>query len=260
MFRFTTLALVALTSLPVFAVSTPRTETRTLAFGEPAVIQTAVLRATGIVLATDERLKSYSQPDGERWQIDWSDVGPEGATTPILTVTPSDCGLATNLLVFTTRRVYALTLESAPCNAARDLEIAPTFDQLVRFRYPDEELTKEIASVSPPPLVRFAAPLEELVDQAGHFVWQAKHGYRGPKPALITTDGTSTYVVFPKGSFRGTDLPLFFLVNEQGERELVTFEVEGTTFIVRTVFDKAVLLAGGNTAKRQPHLLISRRG
>lgn len=126
--------------------STPPSATRILAFGEPAVIRTAVLRATAVILRPDEELRSITQPDGERWQVDWSAYGPDGATTPVVTVTPTDCGLTTNLLVLTTRRVYPLLFHAPPCElAANDYDPDLPFDALVRFRYPAAELTTELA-------------------------------------------------------------------------------------------------------------------
>ncbi len=234
---------------------------KTVPFGEPAVIETAVLRSTGILLSADERLRGISQPDSERWQVDFAEYGPEGETVPVVTVTPSDCGLATNLLLLTTKRVYALHLRSAACNldSAAGGAVLP-FDDLVRFRYPEEERTR-IVPLAPAPVkeaVVMGAPLETLVANASRFRWAAKNGYRGPVPRLVTEDEQATYLVFPAGSWRTQDLPLFFLVNEKGERELANFDVSGTTFLVRTRFDKAVLVAGGGPARKQPYLLLTR--
>ena len=233
---------------------------KTVPFGEPAVIETAVLRATGILLSADEQLRGISQPDTERWQVDFAEYGPEGETVPVVTITPSDCGLSTNLLLLTTRRVYALDLRSAAC----DLESAAAgtlpFDDLVRFRYPEEDLTR-VVPLPPAPakeVVSLGAPLETLLANASRFRWTPKHGYRGPIPKLVTEDDQATYLVFPAGSWRTQDLPLFFLVNERGERELANFDVSGTTFLVRTRFQRAVLVSGGGPAKKQPYLLLTR--
>lgn len=241
---------------------TPRSETRLVPFGERLVVDTAVLRATAIVLSEDERLRSLTQPDSERWQVDFSEYGPDGATVPVVTVTPTDCGISTNLVVLTTRRVYAIVLASQPCDLASGLNPSPPFDAVVRFRYPEEETTRSVAqppAPAPAEAVSLAAPLRDLLDEASRFTWEPHHGYRGPRPRLVTSDGASTFLVFPEASFRGRDLPLLFLVNEQGERELANFDVEGTTLVVRTTFQEAVLLAGGKAGRRQPHLVIRRR-
>jgi type IV secretion system protein TrbG len=235
---------------------------RTLAFGEPALIETAVLRATGILLAADEHLRAISQPDSERWQVDSSEYGPEGAKVPVVTVTPSDCGLSTNLLLLTTRRVYALDLKSAPCDLDSVSSAEPSFDALVRFRYPQGELTRDLPPPPPAPqreTVPVTVGIERIAENAARFTWQAKNGYRGPKPVLVTEDDHTTYLVFAKGSWRTQDLPLFFLVNEKGDRELTNFDVTGETFVIRTRFEKAVLVAGSSKARRQPYLLLSRK-
>ncbi len=239
----------------------PREPTRVLSWGEPALIETAVLRSTGILLNADERPRSVSQPDSERWQVEFAEYGPEGETVPVITVTPSECGLATNLLVLTTKRVYPLALRSASCDLPKGIDPQQAFDALVRFRYPDEGL--KTAPVSPEPTkthaaVSVGAPLEQLIDHASRFRWEAKKGYRGPKPVLVTEDEHSTYLVFPRGSWLAQDLPLFFLLNDKGERELANFEVEGTTFVVRSRFQQAVLVAGAGSSRKQPYLRIRR--
>lgn len=240
----------------------PREPTRVLSWGEPALIETAVLRSTGILLNADERLKSVSQPDSERWQVDFAEYGPEGETVPVITVTPSDCGLATNLLVLTTKRVYPLALRSAGCELPKGLDPQQAFDALVRFRYPDDERLKSAPAVAEPVKAREAvpvgAPLEQLMDATSRFRWEAKKGYRGPKPVLVTEDEHSTYLVFPRGSWLAQDLPLFFLLNDKGQRELANFEVEGATFVVRSRFQQAVLVAGAGPSRKQPYLRIRR--
>lgn len=233
---------------------------KTVPFGEPAVIETAVLRSTGILLSADERLRGISQPDSERWQVEFAEYGPEGETVPVVTVTPSDCGLSTNLLLLTTKRVYSLHLRSAACSLDTAAAGELPFDDLVRFRYPEEERTRLVPQPPAPAkeAVAVGAPLETLVANASRFRWTAKNGYRGPKPKLVTEDEQATYLVFPAGSWRTQDLPLFFLVNDKGERELANFDVSGTTFLVRTRFEKAVLVAGGSPARKQPYLLLTR--
>ncbi len=244
------------------AAGPPRDATRLLSWGEPALIETAVLRSTGILLNADERLRSVSQPDSERWQVELAEYGPEGETVPVLTVTPSECGLTTNLLVLTTKRVYPLALRSAGCDLEKGLDPLQAFDALVRFRYPDDERLKAAPAViepaKPREAVRLGAPLEQLMDHTSRFRCEPKKGYRGPKPVLVTEDEHSTYLVFPRGSWQTQDLPLFFLVNAKGERELANFEVEGTTFVVRSRFEEAVLVAGSAKARRQPYLRIRR--
>lgn len=250
-----TFALLALLASPAFAGPA----IRTLEPGEGTIIRTAVLRSTAILLSADERLRSLAQPDAERWQVAFSEYGPEGETVPVVTITPSECGLTTNLLILTTKRVLPVTLQSAPCSLNELSDPAAPFDALVRFREPAaSEVKAAPASPAPAAPVRFDASLAALVEHAARFKWVAKRGYRGPRPQLVTEDEHATYLVFPKGSFQVADLPLLFLVNEKGERELANFDVAGTTFIVRSRFNEAVLVAGGGKKRNQPHLLVRR--
>ncbi|HEX4956392.1 MAG TPA: TrbG/VirB9 family P-type conjugative transfer protein [Thermoanaerobaculia bacterium] len=248
---------LALAGIP--ARATP-TESRTVLFGEDVTVKTAVLRATGIILNADERLRSVSQPDGERWQVAWSEYGPEGGTVPVLTVTPSDCGISTNLLVLTTQRIYPIRLESSPCDrSGKAIDPQASFDALVRYRFPDEELVKVVPQPPAEPRVGFDSSVESILAASSRYRWRTQHGWRGPQPSLVTDDGKATYLVFPEGAFAGRDLPLLFLIGEDGERELVTYDVVGTTFRVHGLFTEAVLVAGKPKSARPPQVLIRRK-
>jgi type IV secretion system protein VirB9 len=242
----------------------PGALTRLVTYGEPVEVEAAILRATTVVLNADERLLSITEPDAERWQVDWAQYGPDTAPVPVVSITPTDCGLTTNIAVLTTKRIYPILLRSPRCDrAANDYDPQVPFDALVRYRYPAEGLVRTVAAPAPPvptAAVSMSAPLEELVENAGRFRWKAKRGYRGPMPVLVTEDGVKTFVSFRPDAFRGKDLPLLFLLRDDGERELVTYEVEGETFIIPRLFEKAILVQGAEKPKKQPHLVITRRG
>ena len=238
----------------------PNALTRIVSYGEPVTLDTAILRATTLVLNADESLLSITEPDAERWQVGWAQYGPDSAPIPVVTVTPTDCGLTTNIAVLTTRRIYPILLRSPRCDlSANDFDPQLPFDSLVRYRYPANKLVTRIEAPRPPvPAISLAAPIEQLVDNAARFRWQAKRRYRGPFPVLVTDDGHQTFLSFRRGAFRQADLPLLFLVRPDGKRELVTYKVEGSTFIVPRIFRKAILIQGAEKPKKQPHLVISR--
>lgn len=245
---------VAVTVMP--ALAAPAGQSRTIPFGEAAVLRAAPLRATALVLSAEETLRSVAQPDSERWQVDWSEYGPDGSTVPVVTVTPTDCGLETNLLIFTTRRIYSLSLASPACNAKGESE----YDAIVRFRYPEGELVREVPAQVPAPVASFAstASIDKLAANSGRYKTARLHGYRGAEPKLVTDDGTATYVIFPEGSWKRQDLPLLFLIDDKGERQLTNYDVEGTTFVIRQLFREALLVAG-DAKKKAPALRIARR-
>ncbi len=260
----TLVALCCALALPSAAAThPPRSLTRLVNYGEPVVLDTAILRTTTLILNADESLLSIAEPDAERWQIGWAQYGPESAPIPVVTVTPTDCGLTTNIAVLTTKRIYPVLLRSRSCDrAANNFDPQLPFDALVRYRYPAEPLITQIdpprSKTSAPPAIPIAAPLEQLVDNASHFRWRAKRRYREPLPVLITDDGHKTFISFRRGAFRGHDLPLLFLLRPDDKRELVSYQVEGSTFVVPRIFRKAILVQGSKRPKKQPHLLITR--
>ncbi|MFN7961952.1 MAG: TrbG/VirB9 family P-type conjugative transfer protein [Thermoanaerobaculia bacterium] len=234
-------------------------ETRSVTFGDPVVARTAVLRATGLVLNADEHLRSVSQPDSERWQVAWSEYGPEGETVPVVTITPSECGIATNLLILTTARIYPVRLESAGCDAASSLEPELPYDMLIRYRYPGEALVKAVPQPPRESRARFGAPLDQVLAASSRYHVAPKGGYRGPRPQLVTDDGQATYLVFAEHAFDGKDLPLLFLLSDQGERELANYDVSGSVFRVLGLLDRAVLVPAKPQGKRASELVITRR-
>jgi len=244
--------------------------TRTVLYGEAVTVHAAVLRTSALILGADEELRSIAQADSERWQVEWSEFGPDGRTVPVVTVTPTDCDLTTSLLLLTTRRIYSVMLDSPPCELPEG-EANPSFpfDPVVRFRYPDEGVIQTVPRTARAPEgepekeeksgVVFSTSLEDLLHRAGTYNIKARHQYRGPWPMLVTDDGQTTFLIFRKGAFKGRDLPLLFLVDEEGERQLANYDVEGSIFRIHTTFSEAVLVEGDPKKRRTPHLRIRRQ-
>jgi len=257
-------------SVQAIPTTSPRDLTRTVSYGEPLTVHTAVLRTSAIVLGPDEQLRSIAQADGERWRVEWSEYGPDGRTVPVVTVTPTDCGLTTSLLILTTRRIYSVMVDSPPCTLAQG-EFNPSFpfDPVVRFRYPDDQVVQSVPrgprepesldAAQPKSGVIFSTSLEDLLHRAGTYSVKAQHRYRGPWPMIVTDDGQTTFLIFRKGAFKGRDLPLLFLVDERGERQLANYDVEGAIFRIHTTFTEAVLVEGDPKRRRTPHLRIRKQ-
>ena len=240
--------------------------TRVVPFGEPLTLRTAVLRSTALVLHPDEELRSIALADAERWQVEWGAYGPADRPTPVVTVTPTDCGLTTSLLVMTTRRLYPVLLDAASCDFAGSTNPSYPYDAVVRFRYPEPLVTqvplrpKQEPEVSDKPRHTFGAPLEELLQQAATYKVSARKRYRGPWPMLVTDDGAITYLIFREGAFDRDGAPLLFLVDAEGEVQLADYQVDGAVLRVPALFEEAILLTEGDpTRRRTPRLVIERR-
>src|SRR5690606_8521494 len=89
---------------------------------ERPVMRCPRLNACMVALEPGEKLTDEPLAgDTERWIIDTSVMG-SGEQTLLVVVKPEDCGLATNLLVPTDRRVYELSLISDRCAARGEPE------------------------------------------------------------------------------------------------------------------------------------------
>jgi type IV secretory pathway VirB9-like protein len=239
---------------------------RTVRHGEDVVIKAAVLRSTIIVLNPDEQVRGASLADSERWDVDWGAFGPDHNLTPTVAITPHECGVTTNLQVMTTKRLYPIILDSPSCGSQKgSSNPSLPFDAVVRYRYPNEQLVENV-----PPLVGKSSGradavfgegnLDSLLDSASRYRIDPRARYKGPRPTLVVDDGARTFLVFAENAWRGRDLPLFFLEAENGDRELANYDVNGSTFVVNTLFQKAVLVGGTNEKRprKQPRLEIRR--
>lgn len=76
------------------------------------------------------------------------------------------------------------------------------------------------------------------------------------KPARVYNDGSKTIIEMPR-SMEQTEAPTLLVVRKEGglfsddETVMVNYRVQGARYIVDTVFDKAILIAGvGNSQDR----------
>jgi type IV secretion system protein TrbG len=206
----------------------------------------APLRACAIALEPGEVVLGKASGDAERWLIEQTGTG-QGGKTPLVVIKPTGCGLATNLVVSTDRRVYDVSLVSPPC-AARPGGVDAELTQIVRFYYPDPLPTPRTSGAVdsvPPPLNGDGAPPEALrFDYAIH---ADKHVNWAP--TAVYDDGVHTYLRFPVQLAHGP-LPVLRAVTESGTPELMNYAVHGDAFIVDRVIERAELVMGDGGARR----------
>jgi P-type conjugative transfer protein TrbG len=206
-----------------------RTDAQFLVLCEP-------LRVSEILLAPGESVENAAAGDTERWMIQ-----------PIngrVLVKPKAAGIATNLVILTSRHTYHLTLKSGGRYMPR-----------VAFYYPEEivaaeanrkrELERRASDRSTP------APLAKL-----------NFGYKvsGPevpwKPVQTFDDGERVYVEMPE-ALMASDAPTL-MVDADGAGALVNYQVKGRYYIVDRLFKQAVLVSG--TGKDRQQIIIARAG
>lgn len=215
------------------------------------VLTCAVLRACVIDLEPGERLLVPAPIIGDavRWRAGMAPTGPGGGAS-IVWIKPTDCGLATNLVLPTDRRVYHLALDSGPCGTAA----APgRYVSRARFTYPAD------STRAPDGALRTAAagagagalgagdpavpgiPVDAL---RLNFAYELRRDRRFPwSPARVFDDGAHTFVQLPPEA-DAYAAPALFELDDGGGKTLLNYVVRDGFYVTDRTFRRAVLVVG----------------
>jgi len=202
-------------------------------------------RLTDILLEPGETLvdaNPIAAGDTARW-IFGDTVSGAGETRRVhILVKPTAGDLATNLVIYTTRRTYFLELRAS--NRA--------FLTQVRWRYP-APLSAPVAAEAPTPpdpaMTSVTAPSPTPVPSL-NLAYRVR-GRGSFRPARVWDDGARTYLEFPPATVL-SDLPALFLVGADGKAaELVNYRVDGRVLVVERLFQAAELRLGVGKAARR---------
>jgi type IV secretion system protein VirB9 len=234
------------------------------------LLMCAVLRVCLVELERGEMV--VDEPlagDQARWIIQTARAGP-GGRDALVVVKPTACDLATNLVIPTDRRVYDLSLESAPCDVANPRMRGASLTRRVSFYYPDGPT----ASTWMGGLDARLLPHDQRLADTGtagsrttgttrNDRYRVVRARRGPfglfgrkpldfpwTPRTIVDDGERVYVVAPADA-RPHGAPLLYALEDDGSRTIVNVAVRGDTLISDRTFRRGVLvLAAGNREQR----------
>ncbi|MBS0543326.1 MAG: P-type conjugative transfer protein TrbG, partial [Proteobacteria bacterium] len=200
----------------------------------------AVLQVCDIALQAGEQVNSIHLGDTARWTVEPAITGSGVTETQHLIVKPMDVGLTTSLVVTTNRRTYHLKLRS------HRNEYMPQ----VAFTYPEEAHAKWEAIRSREARERDAQTLPHTGEYLGNLSFDYEvAGAARWKPVRVYNDGRKTIIEMP-AAMAHTEAPTLLVVRKDGglftedETVLVNYRVQGGRYIVDTVFDKAILIAG----------------
>lgn len=218
----------------------------------PSVV-CAVLQVCDIALQAGEQVNSIQLGDTARWTIEPAISGTGVGEVQHLLIKPMDVGLNTSLVVTTDRRTYHIRLRSHRSK----------YMPQVAFTYPEEALAKwdKIRALKQqrrsdntlPTSGEYLGDLSFDYDLAGHAPW---------KPVRVYNDGHKTIIQMPRSMAQGEAPTLLVIRGDKGlfsapETVLVNYRVQGDRYIVDTVFEQAILIAGvGHT---QNKITITRR-
>jgi type IV secretion system protein VirB9 len=246
---------IASTSASVKPVPGPDGTIRFL-FGQsqPSIV-CAVMQVCDVELQPGEQVSSVNLGDAVRWLVEPALSGAGDDAIQHLVIKPLDVGLETSLMVTTDRRTYHLRLRS------HRTEYMPR----VAFSY-SESVDAKWAAVKK----KVAAEQGRKATTDGpknEYLGNLDFGYRvsgnAPfKPTRVYNDGVKTIIEMPP-TFSQGEAPTLLVVRESGsvfkkdDEVMVNYRLQEGRYVVDTLFEKAVLIAGVGIGQRK--ITIERR-
>ena len=191
------------------------------------LINCQVLRVTEIDFAPDEKVttEGIGIGDSERWAV-------QPAGNRVL-VKPKEAGIATDLIVATSKRSYHLGLRTH----------APYMPE-ASFYYPDDIRTAEAERT---------AALHKAAQQAADpipskplsFAYRIEGPQYAWRPVQVFSDDSHIYVQLPD-NLDGADLPVLY-VQDNGRNSLTNYQVKGSYLVSDRLFKRAVLTSGSGS-------------
>ncbi len=211
----------------------------------------AVLQVCDVALQPGEQVNNLNVGD-PRFLVEPAITGMGPAQRLHLLIKALDVGLDTSLVVTTDRRTYHLRLRSS----------RKQFMPYVSFIYPEDAQAKWDA-------IRVKETLERhnnTIPLTGEYLGNLNFNYcitgnTRWKPTRVFNDGVKTIIEMPQ-AMQQTQAPTLLVLRHAGlfkkaETVMVNYRVQNNRFIVDTVFDKAILIAG--VGRNQEKITITRR-
>ena len=209
-------------------------------------IYTAPGQITDIALQEGEELVGpgpVAAGDTVRWIIGDTVSGSGAARRVHILVKPTRAGIATNLVINTSRRTYHVELRATTSTYMAGVSWTYPQDELIALRAAEAERER-------------TAPIASNIDiTALDFDYRISGARTSWRPVRVFDDGRQVFVEFDERVGVG-DMPPLFVLGEKGAVELVNYRVQGRYMIVDRLFDRAQLRLGARRKTRQ--ILIER--
>lgn len=218
---------------------------------EPSIV-CAVLQVCDVELQAGEQVNSIHLGDTARWTVEPAITGSGQAEIQHLIIKPMDVGLETSLIVTTNRRTYHFRLRSHRTQFMPRVAFTYTEDALVKWDALKSREVKEKRESTIPQTGEYLGDLNFAYSVDGTVAW---------KPVRVYNDGQKTIIQMP-AAMAQTEAPTLLVVRKDGglftddETVLVNYRIQGDRYIVDTIFDKALLIAGVGSG--QDRVVITR--
>ncbi|MES2264567.1 MAG: P-type conjugative transfer protein TrbG [Pseudomonadota bacterium] len=200
----------------------------------------AVLQVCDVELQPGEQVNSIHLGDTARWIVEPAITGNGAGEVQHLIIKPMDVGLETSLIVTTNRRTYHFRLRSHRTEFMARVAFTYTEDATAKWEAVKYRETKDRQERTLPQTGEYLGDLNFSYDISGSATW---------KPVRVYNNGTKTIIQMP-AAMAQTEAPTLLVVRKDGglfndpEMVMVNYRVQGDRYIVDTVFDKAILIAG----------------
>lgn len=219
---------------------------------QPSIV-CAPLQVCDIALQPGEQVNSINYGDTARWIIEPAITGSGSTEIQHLIVKPLDVGLETSLVVTTNRRTYHFRLRSHRTEYMPQTSFIYPEDAQAKWDIIQRREKQERADNTIPATGEYLGDLSFDYDLAGSASWM---------PVRVYNDGRKT-IIEMAGTMQQTEAPTLLVVRREGglfsddETVIVNYRVQGNRYIVDTVFDRAILIAG--VGSNQDRVTITRR-
>lgn len=199
----------------------------------------AVLQICDIELQPGEQVNNLNVGD-PRFTVEPSISGVGAGEVQHLIIKPLDVGLDTSLVVTTNRRTYHIRLRSHRTEFMPRVGFTYTEDAVAKWDAIRTREVKEKQERTIPKTGEYLGDLNFNYEVTGSTAW---------KPIRVYNDGTKTILQMPTAMAQ-TEAPTLLVVRKDGglftddETVMVNYRVQGDRYIVDTIFDKAILIAG----------------
>lgn len=206
-----------------------------------------------VALQPGEHVNSVNVGDSVRWSIEPAVTGNGAEEVQHVMIKPREVGLETSLVVATDRRAYHLRLRSHKTRYMPKIAFSYPEDSAAKFNILKTRQQQDRKEKTIPHTTDYLPKLSFDYDVEGQAAW---------KPVRVYNDGARTVIEMPP-SIAQTEAPILLIVRKEGglfteaEEVMVNYQLQGSRYVVDTVFQKAVLVAG--VGSNQDRVTIQRR-
>lgn len=223
------------------------------AFGaQQPTILCAVLQVCDVALQAGEQVNSINIGDSARWIIEPAITGAGMNEVQHLIIKPLDVGLETSLVVTTDRRTYHMKLRSHRSEYMPQVSFSYPEDAAARFKAMQAQQIKHRTENTIPSTGEYLGDLSFDYKIKGDASW---------KPQRVFNDGRKTIIELP-AEVANAEAPSLLVVRpvkglfKKDENVIVNYRLQGSRYIVDSVFEKAILVVG--VGRNQQKITIER--